>query len=164
MRVQFLYCPLIRCNLSCATIHCSTRCSLCRLIKFLSMWCRVAAFFSASGAALSQGKMNVQSACSLNTRYFTQPRLPTCFSSFLVLWQNAAYEYKSCANYLYRQYFPTNIYKHLVDHECANYSSEWSSCRTHLNAVIFKRPFILLSSLTAGTRMTTFGNFFSNVC
>jgi hypothetical protein len=31
-----------------------TRCSLCRLIRFLSTWCRAAAFFSASGAALSQ--------------------------------------------------------------------------------------------------------------
>jgi predicted nucleic acid binding AN1-type Zn finger protein len=35
---------------------------------------RAAAFFSASGAALSQevtdGKMNVQSACALDTRYF----------------------------------------------------------------------------------------------
>jgi hypothetical protein len=28
------------------------------------MWCHAAAFFSASG-----GKMNVQSACALNTRY-----------------------------------------------------------------------------------------------
>jgi hypothetical protein len=32
----------------------STRCSLCRLIRVLSTWCRAAAFFSASGAALSQ--------------------------------------------------------------------------------------------------------------
>jgi hypothetical protein len=31
-----------------------TRRSLCRLIRVLSMWCRTAAFFSASGAALSQ--------------------------------------------------------------------------------------------------------------
>jgi hypothetical protein len=31
-----------------------TWCSLCRLIRLLSTWCRVAAFFSASGAALSQ--------------------------------------------------------------------------------------------------------------
>jgi hypothetical protein len=31
-----------------------TRCSLCRLIRHLSAWCRAAAFFSASGAALSQ--------------------------------------------------------------------------------------------------------------
>jgi hypothetical protein len=31
-----------------------TGCSLCRLIRLLSTWCRAAAFFSASGAALSQ--------------------------------------------------------------------------------------------------------------
>jgi hypothetical protein len=31
-----------------------TRCSLCRLIRLLSKWCREAAFFSASGAALPQ--------------------------------------------------------------------------------------------------------------
>jgi hypothetical protein len=31
-----------------------TRFSLCRLITILSTWCRAAAFFSASGAALSQ--------------------------------------------------------------------------------------------------------------
>jgi hypothetical protein len=31
-----------------------TRCSLCRLIRFLSTWLRGAVFFSASGAALSQ--------------------------------------------------------------------------------------------------------------
>jgi hypothetical protein len=41
--------------------------------KLLSTWCRAAAFFSASGAALSQevadGKINVQSACALNTQY-----------------------------------------------------------------------------------------------
>jgi hypothetical protein len=30
------------------------RCSLCRLIRLLSTWCRAAAFFSASGATLSQ--------------------------------------------------------------------------------------------------------------
>jgi hypothetical protein len=32
----------------------TTRFSLCRLIRVLSMWCRAASFFSASGAALSQ--------------------------------------------------------------------------------------------------------------
>jgi hypothetical protein len=31
-----------------------TQCSLCRLIRLLSTWCRAAAFFSASGATLSQ--------------------------------------------------------------------------------------------------------------
>jgi hypothetical protein len=31
-----------------------TRCSLCRLIRLLSTWCRAAAFFSAIGAALSE--------------------------------------------------------------------------------------------------------------
>jgi hypothetical protein len=31
-----------------------TPCSSCRLIRLLSTWCRAAAFFSASGAALSQ--------------------------------------------------------------------------------------------------------------
>jgi hypothetical protein len=31
-----------------------TRCSLCRLLRLLSTWCHAAAFFSASGAALSQ--------------------------------------------------------------------------------------------------------------
>jgi hypothetical protein len=31
-----------------------TRCSLCRLIRLLSMWCRASAFLSASGTALSQ--------------------------------------------------------------------------------------------------------------
>jgi hypothetical protein len=30
------------------------RCSLCRLIRLLSTWCRAEAFFSASGAAISQ--------------------------------------------------------------------------------------------------------------
>jgi hypothetical protein len=30
------------------------RCSLCRLIRLLSTWCRAAAFFSASGATPSQ--------------------------------------------------------------------------------------------------------------
>jgi hypothetical protein len=39
------------------------QCSLCRLIRLLSMWCHAAAFFSASG------KMNVQSAYALNTWY-----------------------------------------------------------------------------------------------
>jgi hypothetical protein len=29
-------------------------CSLCRLLRLLSTWCRAAAFFSASGVALSQ--------------------------------------------------------------------------------------------------------------
>jgi hypothetical protein len=42
--------------------------------ELLSTWCRAAAFFSASGAPLSQevaeGKINVQSAYALNTRYF----------------------------------------------------------------------------------------------
>jgi hypothetical protein len=42
-------------------------------MELLSMWRRAAAFFSASGAAQSQevadGKINVQSACALNTRY-----------------------------------------------------------------------------------------------
>jgi hypothetical protein len=50
-----------------------TRCSMCRLIRLLSTWCRAAAFFSASGAALSQEvptvKMNVESAYALNTWY-----------------------------------------------------------------------------------------------
>jgi hypothetical protein len=46
-----------------------TTCSLCRLTRLLSTWCRAGAFFSASGAALSDGKMNVQSVCALNTRY-----------------------------------------------------------------------------------------------
>jgi hypothetical protein len=48
-----------------------TRCSLCRLIRLLSTWCRAATFFSASGASTlaesSDGKMNVRSACALNT-------------------------------------------------------------------------------------------------
>jgi hypothetical protein len=39
------------------------------------MWCCAAAFFLASGAALSQevanSKINVQSACTLNTEYYT---------------------------------------------------------------------------------------------
>jgi hypothetical protein len=40
--------------------------------ELLRMWCRAAAFFSASGADLSQevadGKINVQSACAMGTR------------------------------------------------------------------------------------------------
>jgi hypothetical protein len=35
-------------------IYIYIRCSLCRLIRLLSTWCRAAAFFSASAAALSQ--------------------------------------------------------------------------------------------------------------
>jgi hypothetical protein len=39
--------------------------------ELLSTWCHAAAFFSASGEALLQevpdGKMNVQSACALDT-------------------------------------------------------------------------------------------------
>jgi hypothetical protein len=56
-----------------------TRCSLCRLIRLLSTWCRAAEFLSASGAALSQevadGKMNVKSACALNIRYIHAVKL-----------------------------------------------------------------------------------------
>jgi hypothetical protein len=50
-----------------------TRCSLFRLIILLSTWCRAAAFFSASGAALfagsSYGKINAQPALALNIRF-----------------------------------------------------------------------------------------------
>jgi hypothetical protein len=42
-------------------------------MELLTMWCSMAAFFLASGAALSQevadGKINVQSACALNTQH-----------------------------------------------------------------------------------------------
>jgi hypothetical protein len=64
-------------------IHAYTRCSLCRFIRLLSTWCRTAAFFSESVAALSQevpnDKMNVQSACALKTQYIC----------YLNAWQNA---------------------------------------------------------------------------
>jgi hypothetical protein len=43
-------------------------------MELLSTWCCMAAFFSASGVVLSQevadSKINVQSACALDTRYF----------------------------------------------------------------------------------------------
>jgi hypothetical protein len=57
--------------------------------EILDTWCRAAAFFSASGAALSQevadGQINVQSACALDTRYIyihinRNQRLTTVFT------------------------------------------------------------------------------------
>jgi hypothetical protein len=44
-----------------------TRCSLCRLIRLLSTWCRAAAFFSTSGPALSQEVPTV-TECPINLR------------------------------------------------------------------------------------------------
>jgi hypothetical protein len=48
--------------------------------ELLSTWCCAVAFFLVSGAALSQevadGKINVQSACAVNTRYIHSPIRP----------------------------------------------------------------------------------------
>jgi hypothetical protein len=53
--------------------RCYIGCLLCRLIRLLSTWCCAAAFFlgkwRSSFAGNSDGKMNVQSACAVNTRY-----------------------------------------------------------------------------------------------
>jgi hypothetical protein len=59
-------------------------------MELLSMWCRAAAFFSASSAALLQevadGKIKVRSACTLNTQdIYISRNIVTCTVIYLLV-------------------------------------------------------------------------------